>query len=110
MQWMMSHQEARRNLELGEKIYANSMIAEEIELENKEKILKAVSDSNKIRSSTGGPMDAIEKTERDRSTNTREQIAKKAGVGTGTVARYDAVMNSSDEELKEKVKMGGIPQ
>lgn len=32
--------------------------------------------------------------DRDRSTNTREQIAKMSGVGTGTVARYDAIMKS----------------
>lgn len=33
MQWMLSHQEARRNLSPGELIYANSMIAEEIAAE-----------------------------------------------------------------------------
>lgn len=37
MRWMLSHQEARRNLSPGELIYANSMIAEEIAAENKEK-------------------------------------------------------------------------
>ena len=35
---------------------------------------------------------------RDRSTNTREQVAKLSGVGAGTVARYDAVMKSDNEE------------
>jgi len=38
-------------------------------------------------------MDACEKSTRDRSTNTREQVAKMSGVGTGTVARYNRVMN-----------------
>ena len=42
--------------------------------------------------------------QRDRSTNTREQRAKIAGVSAGTVARYDTVMNSNEEDLKEKVK------
>lgn len=37
-------------------------------------------------------MDASLSKERDRSTNTREQVAKMSGVGTGTVARYDAIM------------------
>ena len=32
MQWMISHQDARRNLSPGELIYANSMVAEEIAL------------------------------------------------------------------------------
>lgn len=35
---------------------------------------------------------------------TDKELAKMADVGTGTVARYDAVMKSDDEELKEKVK------
>ncbi len=46
--------------------------------------------------------------ERDRSTNTREQVAKLSGVGVGTVARYDAVMKSDDEELKRKVRTGEV--
>ena len=39
---------------------------------------------------------------------TDKELAKMAGVGTGTVARYDAVMKSDDEELKEKVKTGQV--
>ena len=35
---MISHQDARRNLSPGELIYANSMVAEEIALENREKM------------------------------------------------------------------------
>lgn len=89
MQWMISHQDARRNLSPGELIYANSMVAEEIALENKEKVSKAVIESNKNRpNSNCVQMDACEKSTRDRSTNTREQVAKMSGVGTGTVARY----------------------
>lgn len=92
MQWMISHQQARRNLSPGELIFANSMVAEEIAKENREKISKAVSESNRNRSSNYVQMDAHENKPRDRSTNTREQVAKLSGVGTGTVARYDAVM------------------
>lgn len=89
---MISHQQARRNLELGELIFANSMVAEEIAMENKERISKAVSESNKNRNSNPNcvHMDANENKTRDRSTNTREQVAKLSGVGVGTVARYDA--------------------
>lgn len=88
MQWMLSHQEARRNLSPGELIYANSMIAEEIAAENKEKLSVCGKIGADITNS-GTPcvhMDAP----RDRSTNTREQVAKMSGVGAGTVARYDA--------------------
>lgn len=108
MQWMVSHQQARRNLTPGELIYANSMVADEIALENKEKVSKAVSESNKNRNSNSVHLDANETKTRDRSTNTREQVAKMSGVGTGTVARYDAVMKSSDEDLKKKVQTGEV--
>lgn len=108
MQWMISHQQARRNMSPGELIFANSMIADEIALENKEKVSKAVSESNRNRNSNSVHLDANETKTRDRSTNTREQIAKMSGVGTGTVARYDAVMKSDDEELKRKVQIGEV--
>ena len=100
---MISHQQARRNLSAGELIFANSMVAEEIALENKEKISKAVSESNKNRALNPRcvQMDANETKTRDRSTNTREQVAKLSGVGVGTVARYDAVMKSDDEILAD---------
>ena len=108
MQWMVSHQQARRNLTPGELIYANSMVADEIALENKEKVSKAISESNKNRNSNSVQMDANEIKTRDRSTNTREQVAKMSGVGAGTVARYDAVMKSDNEELKKKVQTGEV--
>lgn len=44
--------------------------------------------------------------QRDRSTNTREQRAKIAGVSAGIVVKFNKVfnkaMNSDDEELKKK--------
>lgn len=49
-------------------------------------------------------LDAERKQQRDRSTNTREQRAKIAGVSAGTVARYDTVMNSDNKELKKRVQ------
>lgn len=44
----------------------------------------------------------------DRSLNTDRQTAQKAGVGVGTVARYNKVMNSNEEDLKEQVKTGQV--
>lgn len=49
-----------------------------------------------------------EKQERDRSTNTREQQAKLAGVSSGTVSRYDTVMKSNNEELKQSMLSGDV--
>lgn len=37
------------------------------------------------------------------SSRTDKELAKLAGVGTGTVARFNKVMNSDDDELKKKV-------
>ena len=53
-------------------------------------------------------MDTSKDNIRDRSTNTREQVARLSGVGTGTVARYDAVMKSGSEDLKKKVQTGEV--
>ena len=74
------------------------MVAEEIALENKEKM----SNGGKVGADiTNGKtacvqMDTPKNNVRDRSTNTREQVAKMSGVGTGTVARYDAIMKTDD--------------
>lgn len=106
MQWMISHQDARRNLTPGELIYANSMVAEEIALENKEKM----SIGGKVGADiTNKKTPCVQMdTPRDYSTNTRQQVAKMSGVGTGTVARYDAIMKTDDEELKKKVQTGEV--
>lgn len=92
MQWMISHQQARRNLSPGELIFANSMVAEEIAEENKKKMLEGTYRSHESRENGCVHMDTPKEQSRDRSTNTHEQVAKLSGVGTGTVARYDAVM------------------
>lgn len=104
MQWMISHQDARRNLSPGELIYANSMVAEEIALENKEKQLSTLKQNQ-----TNNRSVQVDKTESDEKshtvpTHTREQVAKMAGVGTGTVARYDAIMKTDDEEFSHSVR------
>lgn len=106
MQWMISHQDARRNLSPGELIYANSMVAEEIALENKKKKEKANEQFYGNRFTEN--KESVESTpigvqSKSRSnTWTDSQTAKKAGVGIGTVARYNRVMNSDDEDIQTK--------
>ena len=107
MQWMISHQDARRNLTPGELIFANTMVAEEIALENKEKMLEGYSKERREEKSSCVQMDTGLK-DRDYSTNTRQQVAKMSGVGAGTVARYDAIMKTDDEDLKKKVQTGEV--
>lgn len=93
MQWMISHQQARRNLSPGELIFANSMVAEEIAEENKKKQLEGTYKSHESRKNGSVHMDGSKNIESNQShtspTHTREQVAKLSGVGTGTVARYE---------------------
>ena len=49
-------------------------------------------------------MDTSKDNIRDRSTNTREQVARLSGVGTGTVARYDAVMKPCTKNSRKKTQ------
>lgn len=86
------------------------MVADEIALENKEKQLEGTYKSHESRRNGSVQMDGSNNSDEKRShtspTHTREQVAKMSGVGTGTVARFNKVMNSDDEEVKEKVLSG----
>lgn len=89
------------------------MVAKEIALENKKKKSEAGKNYGKgmINSSTpiGVNLSAsnkTSKTESDRKDSwTDSQTAKKAGVGVGTVARYNRVMKSDDEECPHTVRL-----
>jgi hypothetical protein len=87
-------------------IYANSKVAEIIARENEEKRLQGTYKSHESRKLGSDQMDGSKaiKTSHTAPTHTREQIAKLAGVGTGTVSRYEKVMKSDDEELKRKTE------
>lgn len=92
MDWMITYQDVRRNMCEAEKIYANDKVsARRIEEENEKKRLEGNSfggkGGNKVTVQMDADLNTPEKC-RDRSTNTREQLAKMAGVGTGTVAKY----------------------
>ena len=73
-----------------------TMVADEITLENEEKRRKGG-----YQNEAYVHVDTSLQKERDRSTNTREQVARLSGVGVGTVARYDAVMKIYAKEINE---------
>lgn len=105
MEWMITYQDVRRNMCEAEKIYANDKVsARRIEEENAKKKLEG---NRKGADITNGKTVSVhldgERKSHTSPTHTREQRAKFAGVSAGTVARYDTVMNSDDEELKKKV-------
>lgn len=114
MDWMLTHQLSSKNLTPGEKLAMTEEFQEEVKLENEKRKSEAIAESNRNRNLSCVQLDTIEicnqkpNPPRDRSLNTREQIAQKAGVSTGTVARYNKVMNSGDEDLKQKVKTGAV--
>lgn len=109
MDWMITYQDVRRNMCEAEKIYANDKVsARRIEEENVRKKSIAIAESNRKRNSNSVQMDATEIKSRDRTTNTREQRAKLSGVSTGTVARYDTVMNSDNKELQQSMLSGDV--
>ena len=37
-------------------------------------------------------------------THTDKELSKMAGIGTGSVARFNKLMNSDDEEFKKKIR------
>lgn len=95
MDWMITYQDVRRNMCDAEKIYANDKVsARRIEEENEKKKLEGSKLGGNIKNGNVPcvQMDANHSlNERDRSTNSREQRAKLAGVGTGTIARFNRV-------------------
>lgn len=76
----------------------------EVSLENEKKKLEGNSKGGKTSKEVSLQLECdSNNTSKSRSeTWTDSQIAQKAGVGTGTVARFNKVMKSDDEDLKKK--------
>lgn len=107
MDWMLTHQLSSKNLSVGEKLAMTEEFKKEVALENEKKRKETEGRPSKENCTPIG----VQNTDDNRSrsnTWTDSQTAKKAGVGVGTVARYNRVMNSDDENLKEKVKSGEV--
>ena len=109
MDWMLTHQLSSKNLSVGEKLAMTEEFKKEVGVENEKK--KKETEGRPLKNHT--PIGVQNnKTDTDVRTHsetwTDNQIAKKAGVGTGSVARYNKIMKSDDEELKEQVKTGQV--
>lgn len=97
MEWMINTQLGRRNLPAAQRLAVVEKFKKKIQEEAKEN----QGERNDLTSSPNG-----EKV--NKSVHTDKELAKLAGVGSGTVARYNRVMNSDDEELKNEVKSGKV--
>lgn len=79
------------------------MLKEAIREENEKKRLEGTYKSHESRKNGSLQLDGSKtNVDTSRSTWTDNQIAKKAGVGVGSVARYNKVMNSNDEDLQDE--------
>lgn len=95
MEWMINTQLGRRNLPPQQRIAVVKKFKKKIQEQAKENM--SIGGSSDKKGSPNGET-LIEK-----QIHTDKELAKLAGVGTGTIARYNRVMNSDDEELKKKV-------
>ena len=86
MDWMLTHQLSSQNLSVGEKLAMTEEFQKEVALENERK----KREGNKLGAdiTNNKTVSLQSEAKRNRETNTDRQIAEKAGVGTGTVARY----------------------
>lgn len=104
MEWMLNNQEGRRNLTAVDRLLAAEKLRDKIAEEAKEKYEKTVGrPSKENRSPNGEQLNSTEP-----KIHTDKELAKIAGVGTGTVARFNQVMKSGDDDLIQKVKNGEV--
>ena len=95
MEWMINTQLGRRNLPPQQRIAVVKKFEKRIQEQARENM--SIGGSSDKKGSPNG------ETLIGKQTHTDKELAKMAGVGTGTIARYNRVMNSDDEELKKKV-------
>ena len=100
MDWMLTHQLSSKNLSIGEKLAMTEEFQKEVALENEKKRLEG----NKLGADVTNNKSVTLQLECERSNDRKDtwtdlQTAKMSGVGTGTVARYDAIMKTDDEVL-----------
>lgn len=91
MEWMINTQLGRRNLPPAQRI---SVV---------DKFKKKIQEQAKSTQGTRTDLTSSPNGEKVISTHTDKELAKMAGVGTGTIARYNRVMKSDDEAKQRKV-------
>lgn len=91
-EWMISTQLGRRNLDAVQRVAVVKKFEKKIQEQAKENM--AIGGSADKKGSPNG------ETLIKKQTHTDKELAKMAGVGTGTIARYNRVMNSGDNRIK----------
>lgn len=99
MEWMINTQLGRRNLPPQQRIAVVKKFEKKIQeqaRENQSEAGKKFGNGKNSFSPNGEKLN-------DKKIRTDKELAKLAGVGTGTIARFNRVMSSDDEELKKKL-------
>ena len=96
MEWMINTQLGRRNLPPAQRLAVVEKFKKKIQEEAKENMSIGGTSDKK-----GSPFG---ETLIKKQTHTDKELAKLAGVGTGTVARFNRVMKSDDEDLKNLIR------
>lgn len=99
MEWMINTQLGRRNLPPQQRIAVVKKFEKKIQEQAQKKYKDTVGRPAKSNncSPNGEQLNMSEKFHTDK------ELAKLANVGTGTIARFNRVMSSDDEELKKKL-------
>lgn len=99
MDWMLTHQLSSKNLSINERMSMVENFKEEVRLENERKRKETEGRPSKNCTPIGVQNKEIDnKSSRIHSeTWTDSQTAKKAGVGTGIIARFNKVMNFNNK-------------
>ena len=96
MEWMINTQLGRRNLPPQQRIAVVK------------KFEKKIREQAKVTQGTRTDLTSSPNGEEVKNTRTDKELAKLANVGTGTIARFNRVMSSDDEELKKKLLAGKV--
>lgn len=104
MEWMINTQLGRRNLPPQQRIAVVERFKKKIREQAKEN--QSLGGGDKKSESVKNRVSPIG--EKRSVTHTDKELAKMAGVGVGTIARYNRVMNSDNETLKQEVKSGKV--
>ena len=94
---MLNHQLSSKNLTVNERMVMVVKFKEEVRIENEKKRLSSLKQNQAANRSH--QLEASNKNNRDQFLNTDRQTAQKAGVGVGTVARYNKIINSNGEDI-----------
>lgn len=99
MEWMINTQLGRRNLPPAQRLAVMDKFKRKLQEQAKENMSLGGGDKK-----SEGAKNRVSPIGEKRSiTHTDKELAKMARVGTGTIARFNKVMKSDDEELKKKV-------